>query len=130
MYNALRAALAAVTLGAMLVAPTGARAAANVHTYSLRTHIAELSPGVGSWDGSLQLNVSDDGIVNGYYRPNDGPFVPVTGGVETNGQFWLEIGDAIRGADTYSGTFKDGQIDAYLNRRGNTYQLTTTLKPA
>jgi hypothetical protein len=83
-------ALCAATLVGAL--PVGASATSAEHVYNLRTRIVEQSPGVGEYDGSLQLHVSADGYVSGFYRPDDNPrFVPVTGGV-SNDRFWIDIG--------------------------------------
>ena len=43
--------------------------------------------------GSLKFEVSSDGIIHGWYRPQDGGFVPVDGSVK-DGKYWLEVGDA------------------------------------
>jgi hypothetical protein len=103
----------AAALAGML--PLGASAASAEHVYDLRTRIVEQSPSVGEYDGSLQLHVSADGIVSGFYRADDNPrFIPVTGGL-TGSQFWIDIGTFASHPLRFSGTFTNGKIDGQAN---------------
>ena len=44
--------------------------------------------------GTLELTISSDGVVSGWYRPDyNGSFIPVTGG-ERSGKLWLNIGES------------------------------------
>jgi len=105
----------AAFLAVASVAPVAANATAANRTYDIRTRIVEQAPSVGEYDGLLQLRVSADGIVSGYYRPDDNPrFVPVTGGV-SGGRFWIDIGTFATRPLHFSGTFSAGQIDAQAN---------------
>ncbi len=109
------AALATTMLLTPLAAPVGAKAAEAERAYQLQTRIVEQAPSVGEFDGSLQLRVSVEGVVSGYYRPDDNPrFVPVTGGVKGD-RFWLEIGSRRTSLERFNGVFKDGRIDAQSN---------------
>jgi hypothetical protein len=102
----------ATALLAALAAPLGAGAASVGRSYQIQTRIVEQSPGVGEFDGSLQLKISPAGIVTGYYRPADNPrFIPVSGGL-TGDRFWLDIGSLSRNSRRFTGTFKNGTIDA------------------
>jgi hypothetical protein len=130
--SAVSAALVAVLLGA----PCAAGAAAAERSYQLQTRIVEKTPGVGEFDGSLQLRVSPAGIVSGYYRPDDNPrFVPVTGGISGD-RFWIEIGTFAAHPLQFSGTFSGGKIDAASNQpivdngRYTALELIGTPKPA
>jgi hypothetical protein len=88
MNSRFRAAFAATAVGAALATPLAAGAAAAEQSYVLQTRIIEQSPSVGEFDGSLQLRITPDGIVSGYYRPDENMrFIPVTGGV-TGDRFW------------------------------------------
>ncbi|HLJ83630.1 MAG TPA: hypothetical protein VKT51_05600 [Candidatus Eremiobacteraceae bacterium] len=87
-YGGAIAGLACAAVLAMAVTPA---LAASPTTYS--TTITQVQPGptAGEYDGKLQLSISPDGIISGYYIPEyDGSFVPVTGG-EQNGSYWLDI---------------------------------------
>jgi hypothetical protein len=61
----------------------------------------------GFYGGSLQLTITPDGIVNGYYRPDDGSFHTVTGGLNGN-QIWFDIG--YQGGMHITGTLTGDQI--------------------
>ena len=59
----------------------------------------------GDLPGVLRIAISHDGIVSGYYRPIDGDFTDVTGGV-VGERIWLDLGrDGARHlVGTYDGT--------------------------
>src|SRR5471032_1793693 len=91
MKQILRTAITTVALGGLLLAPLGAQAASAERDYQLNTRIILQRPDAGEYDGTMQLRVTSDGIVSGYYRPDNGRFIAVTGGL-SNTQFWLDIG--------------------------------------
>jgi hypothetical protein len=110
----LSAATAALTVG--LLTPLGADAESAERSYSISTRIIEQAPSVGEYDGSLRLRITPDGIISGYYRPDDNPrFISVSGGV-TGQNFWLEIGTFASTPVRFSGTFNNGKIAADSNR--------------
>lgn len=60
------------------------------------------------WSGKLQLTFTPDGIIQGYYRPDDnGAFVPVTGGRQGD-SVWLDIGRS--GNLRVTGTVQNNRI--------------------
>jgi hypothetical protein len=63
--------------------------------------------GAGYYEGTLQLTVSKDGIVQGYYRPNGENFHPVTGGLNGD-KIWLDI--SYQGGLHVDGVLKGGRI--------------------
>ena len=84
---------AAAALAALSAAPSLADARATTATY----HTSLVQTGVlaapGAYEGTLQLTTSSDGIVSGWYTPQDsGTPLAVTGGL-SNGAMWLDIGD-------------------------------------
>jgi hypothetical protein len=84
-------AIAGLACAAVLAMPMTPSLAASPTTYS--TTITQVQPGptAGEYDGKLQLTISPDGIISGYYIPEyDGNFVPVSGG-EENGSYWIDI---------------------------------------
>jgi hypothetical protein len=120
--------LAAFLLTAMMSA--AAFAAPSLKTLSFATHFVPDTPaGAVGYDGTLNLRIDAEGIVEGTYRPNgSGPFVPVVGGLEHN-QIWLDFGDrgwriygVLRKGSIVAGTFRDGKLWDFtaipLGRRG------------
>lgn len=88
---------AALLYGLAAASVPAARADASV-TAAQPTRVAyatSLTEQFGSpipWTGTLQLTVSPDGIINGYYRPSgDANLIEVTGG-RTGANLWLDIG--------------------------------------
>ena len=63
--------------------------------------------GAGNYEGTLQLTVSKNGIVNGYYRPNGESFNSVVGGLNGD-EIWLDIG--YNGGMHISGRLQGGKI--------------------
>jgi hypothetical protein len=105
-------ALTATLFLTRLTLPGAVSAAAAERSYQVQTRIVEQAPSVGEFDGSLQLRITPEGIVSGYYRPTDNPrFIPVIGGV-TGDRFWLEIGTFAAHPLRFSGIFRNGEIDA------------------
>jgi hypothetical protein len=75
------------------------------------------------YSGTLQLRISPDNIVNGYYRPDAGlgRFVPVTGGRDGD-NIWFDIGESgnlhvtgkfVKGSIV--GTAVDHNVEYYFN---------------
>jgi hypothetical protein len=77
------------------------------------------------WTGTLKLTVNPDGIIQGYYHPDDDmiAFVPVTGG-RNGDQVWLDIGR--KGHLRVSGTLQNGAITggAFDERTHETFKFT------
>ncbi|MEO6914073.1 MAG: hypothetical protein ABI182_08655 [Candidatus Baltobacteraceae bacterium] len=92
---------------ALIVLPVTARAADQTST----TYSTALTQQFGSpypYSGKLQIRISDDGIVSGYYRPADNQsFETVTGG-RSGDQIWLNIGQS--GDLQITGNFVKGAI--------------------
>lgn len=102
MINAIGGAVLGLACAAVLALPAAASAPT---TYT--TTLTQVLPGpsAGEFDGKLQLTISPDGIINGYYIPQyDGGFVPVTGGI-VNGSYWLDI-------DVANGLRVNGRVGA------------------
>ena len=115
-------------LAALLTTAFAARADTAERSYQLQTRIVEQAPGVGEFDGALQLRVSTDGIVSGFYRPADAPrFIPVSGGV-TGDRLWLEIGTFAAHPMHFNGTFRNGKIDAQSNQLARDNGRNTALE--
>ena len=62
----------------------------------------------GYFTGTLEITISSDGIVNGWYIPDYRSFVSVTGS-DKNGKLWLNVGDAGR-LQIRADIQKDGRI--------------------
>jgi hypothetical protein len=62
------------------------------HAYYLNV-VSSQEFNAGEYDGTMRLTVNPDGIINGTYQSTDqgGP-KNVTGGLESNGRVWLDIG--------------------------------------
>lgn len=87
--------VAALTLLIVAAVPGGAsaeQAASAAHYY---TSMTELYGSTSPYSGALDLSVSPNGIVNGYYFPADysSMYVPVVGGKSGN-TIWLDIGSS------------------------------------
>jgi hypothetical protein len=93
LIHKLQNALAVAAALTLLIAPTQILAAPPLsYTTRLeRTGPATL-PGIYYFRGSLTLTVGSDGIAHGWYRQEDGGFVPVEGSLK-DGHFWLDVGD-------------------------------------
>lgn len=134
MKRKIGAGLAIATLVTGFTTPFVADAASAQRSYTIATRIVERPPSVGEFDGALTLNVSADGIVSGYYRPDDNArFISVAGGV-TGERLWLEIGALSPNSMRFTGTFRNGRIEASStsplldNGRITSLELTGTPK--
>lgn len=77
-------------------------------SYHYNTALTELYGSPSPYSGTLDLRIDADGIVNGYYHPEDpASFVQVTGGRDGN-RIWLDIGQ--KGEIHVSGTIVNGTI--------------------
>jgi hypothetical protein len=83
--------------------------------------------GVGVYEGTLTLDISPDGIVNGYYRPNDEEYHQVVGGV-TGDNIWLDIG--FMGHLHITGKLDNGKIEATTFLHDDTYTFSAVPKTA
>jgi opacity protein-like surface antigen len=83
--------------------------------------------GVGVYEGTLTLDISSDGIVSGYYRPNDEEYRQVVGGV-TGDQIWLDIG--YMGRLHITGKLDNGRIVATTFLNDDTYTFSAVPKTA
>jgi hypothetical protein len=106
------AVIAALALPLPSVAATAATASS--HRYQLQTRIVSQYE-AGEVDGVLALTVSSDGIVQGNYRPQDGNFRTVTGGLDGR-HIWLDIGSF--GRFRVIGTFERGVLKGVVQRPG------------
>ena len=87
MTFSIRAAAAAAgilgTLTLPLAAPAATTSSAGPQLYSLATQLTDRYH-AGAYVGRLALTIYPDGIVQGTYRPDEGGFSTVTGGVNGN----------------------------------------------
>ncbi|HXM19135.1 MAG TPA: hypothetical protein VN934_10080 [Candidatus Tumulicola sp.] len=87
--------LGALTAAAALAAPAVASAQVAIPLTTYTTSLTQVGPlaSPGAYTGKLTFTVSPDGIVQGWYVPDDeSTYVPVSGG-EKDGKLWLNIGD-------------------------------------
>ena len=112
MKRTLSTAFAAIALGGVLLAPHASGASPSARTYQLVTRVLERQPGTNAHDGTMRLTVAGDGAITGYYRPRNGRFIQVNGGVDPQGQLWIDIGLRAAAPNHFIGTFHDGSIDA------------------
>lgn len=118
MAKNIRAAAAAIALGAAIAAPTIASAAVSGSLppvrYQMQTSFRD-DRHPGEIAGNLALLVYPSGIVSGYYIPQDGQPRNVTGGVDGQ-NIWLDIG----GIDSLhlSGTLKNGTLNTIASIPG------------
>ena len=104
--------IAAMALPLPSVAATTATASS--HRYQLQTRIVSQYE-AGEVDGILLLTVSPDGIVQGNYRPQDGNFRTVSGGLDGR-KIWLDIGSF--GRFRVIGTFEHGILKGVVQKPG------------
>lgn len=87
--------LGALTAAAALAAPAVASAQAAIPLTTYTTSLTLVGPlaSPGAFTGKLTFTVSPDGIVQGWYVPDDeSTYVLVTGG-EKDGKLWLNVGE-------------------------------------
>jgi len=102
----------ATLLGTALAGTSSAALASSATTGTSYTTVMTQTlpiPSAGVFPGKLDLKVSSDGIVSGWYQPDyEGSTVSVTGGKQGD-QLWLDIGQsgAVRIVATVQ---KDGSI--------------------
>ena len=75
-------------------------------TYNADLEGSDIRPIVGAYlAGTMRLTFYPSGIVQGTYLPLDGNPFQVTGGVETDGALWLDLGGTtVRGRIDRSGS--------------------------
>ncbi len=124
-------ALALSILVAGVTVPASALAVTTTSTQAVHENFnTTISPlwGFGApWSGTLQLTVTPDDIINGYYRPADtGAFVPVTGG-RNGDEVWFDIG--ARGRTHVQGTLHNGTIVGTAHEDGSvdSYKFVASL---
>lgn len=122
MTTSIRAAAAAAGLLAALALPVASRAAttssAPPQSYTLHTQLSDRFH-AGAFVGTLVMTIYPSGIVQGTYRPDDGGYRTVTGGVSGD-QIWLDIG--MERPLHVTGTFKNGVLQTVAQIPGlNTY---------
>lgn len=115
--TALRAAAAALGLalagGLPLAAGAATSSTAGTQTYVLNA-VSTQPYRAGEYDGRMRLTIAPNGIVQGTYRDlTEGLSKTVTGGLEPNGQIWLEIGGTLR-SQRFLGTFRDGVLHTVI----------------
>ncbi len=76
--------------GAPLAGFAATASTAQPQHYAFQTELTDRYH-AGAYVGTLALTVYPDGIVNGTYRPDNGAFHTVTGGVEGT-SIWLDVG--------------------------------------
>ncbi|HEY8298064.1 MAG TPA: hypothetical protein VIG32_08600 [Candidatus Baltobacteraceae bacterium] len=107
-------------------APAGVAASpSNAATY-YTTQFVQLYGSPGPYSGTLQLRISPDNIISGYYRAEDGqgPFVTVTGG-RSGKDIWLDIGP--NGAIQIRGSLERGKIvGTAIDETATEYRFTAT----
>jgi len=111
------AASAAAILAALalpLSSTAATTATGSSHRYELQTRMVSQYE-AGEFDGTLALTVYPNGIVQGNYRPLDGNFRPVTGGLDGH-NIWLDIGNGRR--VHLIGTFEHGVLKAVVQHSG------------
>ncbi|MEA2689183.1 MAG: hypothetical protein QOD51_1790 [Candidatus Eremiobacteraeota bacterium] len=110
MTNTIRTAVAAAGILATAALPLASQAASTTNAapqrYTLQTQLTD-SHHVGAYEGTLALTIYPSGIVQGTYRPADGGYSSVTGGL-TGKDIWLDLGQ--RGRLHLTGTFENGVL--------------------
>jgi hypothetical protein len=92
LIHKLKVALVGAAVASALLAPAYAFAAPQV-SYTTTLQPAGPTMLLGNYYGSLTFTVGSDGIIQGWYKPQYGGFVPVSGSV-SNGTYWLEFGNS------------------------------------
>jgi hypothetical protein len=104
------ASLFAVAVLTVATLPPAARAAGDAYHYHYRTQITNVGDTIG-YAGTLDLNISPDGIVRGQYRADsgDGTIEIVSGGSDGK-KIWFDIGQSgrLHVTATFDGTAIEG----------------------
>jgi hypothetical protein len=118
MTNKFTAAVPVAAILAALVLPLPTLAATTAtapsHRYQLETRMVSQYE-AGEFDGTLALTVYPNGIVQGQYRPLDGNFRTVTGGLDGR-NIWFDIGPS--GRFRIIGTFENGILKGVVQKPG------------
>ncbi len=88
-FSPLFAAVLALGLSAAPVLSSAAAVAPGMSYYT--TKFVQVYGSPAPYLGTLQLQISPDNIVSGYYRPDNQSFIPVTGGRDGK-DIWFDIG--------------------------------------
>ena len=98
---------------------------AGIHTY--RTALTEIHGPSYPITGSLELADDGNGILHGYYRPDDnGDLIPVTGGRDGS-NVWIDFGEA--GHFKVNGHFDGQKIEASVTDGAPAGQLEFVATP-
>jgi hypothetical protein len=126
-------ALAAVLAlaGPLASAPASAVTApgpASTQSVTFDTALAPQYFGAGEYDGVLQLSISPDGSVNGWYRPVDaGMLRTVIGGLDGD-RLWLSLGFGSPTPYSIYATYDAGKIVGSTYFGNQVYTFTATPK--
>ncbi len=107
---------AGIALGVLLSVPVAARAAdpsAGIKTYNLQTFYYIYRDGGGGIEGTMTLNVAQDGVVKGIYRTDygRGNFTTVTGILDGHDRIVMDIGNGLQPKLHLAGYFdQDGKL--------------------
>jgi hypothetical protein len=120
------ASLFAVAALAVAVLPLAARAAGDAYQYHYRTQMTSSGDAIG-YAGTLDLNISPDGIVRGQFRADsgDGPIEIVSGGRDGN-KIWFDIGQSgkLRVTATFGDTTIKGLASSDSMREPSNFMAT------
>ena len=97
----------------------------NAATY-YNTRLVEIYGSPAPLAGTLQLRISADNIVNGYYRAEGGlgTYIPITGGLDGN-DIWFDIGES--GDVRVTGKLVNGAIvGTAFDKQHTQYNFTAT----
>jgi hypothetical protein len=126
MTKMIRTAAATAGILAAFALPVASSAATTTNAapqhYDVQTQITDrYHP--GAYEGRLVLTIYPSGIVQGTYRPADGGFSDVTGGI-TGKEIWLDIGSM--GRLHFTGTFENGVLKTVAAIAGpDVYELNS-----
>lgn len=102
-----RAMVAILAVGSLLI-PAYALATPAQVGYNTTLQATDPATRVAYFFGTLQLSVSDDGLVHGWYQPQyDGSYTPVTGSYK-NGKYWLTLGNGA--FQVFATKMRDGSL--------------------
>ena len=97
----------------------------NAMTY-YNTRLVEIYGSPAPFAGTLQLRISPDNIINGYYRAEGGlgTYIPITGGRDGD-DVWFDIGE--RGDVRVTGKLVNGAIvGTAVDEHDTQYNFTAT----